>query len=721
MVKIKKVYSLLSNYPKTMVSFVLVGMIIVIYFQVYHFEFVGFDDNEYVYENPHVTTGISLENIVWAFSAFHSNNWHPLTWISHMLDCQFFGLHPGWHHLVNLFFHIVNSVLLFLVLSMMTGGLWQSAFVAAIFAIHPLHVESVAWVAERKDVLSAFFWMLTLWAYQAYVKCPGIKRYFLILLFFTLGLLSKPMVVTLPFVLLLLDYWPLGRIQLQEKQCDFKNCILAQKNVILEKIPLVILSGASSVMTFVAQSHGGVVKSFETFPMISRISNAFVSYLIYIKKMIYPENLAFQYPYPENLDLWKGSGAVLTVLLITFLALRMASKKPFFIVGWLWYLGTLVPVIGLVQVGMQSMADRYMYIPMVGLLIVVSWGVSEYIQKRKILKTVSFGFAIIIIPMLIGASWKQTGYWESSNKMLEHTLKVTSNNYIAHDTLGVNLFLEGKTDEAIYHYLKAAQIYPKNYYTQFNLGVARFQQGKMDEAIEHYTKAVTLEPNYAKAHCNLGAAFFQKKEYQKAEAHFLKAITIEPDYVDANYNLGVLYYTEGRMDEAIPCFLKVVAMRPVADAYYYLGSVFVKKGMPEKAVTNFQAALRQKPDSIEILLPLAGILLKQGRFQEAITYYSDALRLSPNNLVAHHNIGMAFFNNGQIDKAIQHYVRAIKINPNFVNGYFNLGGALYTKGNIDGAISCFQQALKIKPDFEPAQRELAKLLKRENLIHRSVY
>jgi len=714
MINLKNFYSILKNNPKTVISIVLVGMIVGVYFQVYAFEFVGFDDNEYVYENPHVTTGISLENIIWSFTAFHSNNWHPLTWISHMMDCQVFGLHPGWHHLVNLLFHILNSVLLFLVFSKMTGGLWQSAFIAAVFAIHPLHVESVAWVAERKDVLSAFFWMLTLWGYQAYVKLPGIKRYIGVLLFFTLGLLSKPMLVTLPFVLLLLDYWPLGRIQFQEKQCDFTHCVLSQKNLILEKIPLFILSGVSSVMTFGAQNHGGVVKSFETFPMINRIANAFVSYLSYMGKMIYPENLAFQYPYPENLALWKGTGAVLMVLLITLLAMHLAVKRPYFIVGWLWYLGTLVPVIGLVQVGMQSMADRYMYIPMVGLLMVVSWGVSEFIQRWKTLKTVSAASAMIIIPLLMVVSWKQTGYWATSNKMLEHTLKVTSNNYIAHDTLGVNLFLAGKTDEAIYHYLKAAQIYPKNYYTQFNLGVARFQQGKMDEAIEHYTKAVSLEPNYAKAHCNLGAAFFQKKEYEKAGAHFLKAITIEPDYIDAHFNLGVLYYTDGKMDEAIPCFLKVIEFRPdFANAYYYLGLVFDKKGIADKAVTNFQAALRLQPNSVEILLVLAGELLKQGSFNEAIRYYSDALKLAPDNLVAHHNLGVAFFNLGQVDRAIQHYVKAIKINPNFADGYFNLGGALYTKGNIDGAASCFQQALKIKPDYEEAQRELAKLLNKK--------
>lgn len=715
MVKIKQIFPGRLNFSKMMVSFVLVGMIVGIYFQVYRFEFVGFDDNEYVYENPHVITGISLKNIAWAFTAFHSNNWHPLTWISHMMDCQVFGLHPGWHHLVNLLFHILNSVLLFLVFLKMTGALWQSAFIAAVFAVHPLHVESVAWVAERKDVLSAFFWMLTLWGYQAYIKLPEIKRYILVLLFFVLGLLSKPMLVTLPFVLLLLDYWPLGRIQFPEKQWDFKNCIILQKKLILEKIPLFILSGVSSVMTFGAQSHGGVVKSFETFPMTNRISNAFVSYLAYIGKMIYPENLAFQYPYPETLDLWKGVVAICLVLLITFLSIRMAPKRPYFIVGWLWYLGTLVPVIGFVQVGMQSMADRYMYIPMVGLLIVVSWGLAEIIQKWKATKKLSVASAMIIIPLLMSVSWKQIGYWATSNTMLDHTLKVTSNNYIAHDTLGVNLFLAGKTEEAIYHYLKAAQIYPKNYYTQFNLGVARFQQGKIDEAIAHYTKAVSLEPNYAKAHCNLGAAFFQKKEYEKAAAHFLKAITIDPGYVDANYNLGILYYAEGKMDAAISCFLKVTEFRSdFADAYYYLGLAFDKKGAADNAVRNFQAALRLQPNSVEIIVLLAGEMLKQKNFNAAITYYAEALKLAPDNLVAHHNLGVAFFNLGQVDRAIQHYIKAIKINPSFADGYFNLGGALYAKGNIDGAVLCFKQALEIKPDFEEAQRELAKLLKKSD-------
>ncbi|MBC2717653.1 MAG: tetratricopeptide repeat protein [Desulfobacteraceae bacterium] len=705
-----KMHSFFYNHREVVIILLLLIMTFSVYFQVHQFEFVGFDDNEYVYENPNVTTGVTFENIIWAFTAFHSNNWHPLTWISHMTDCQIFGLQPGWHHLINLFFHIANAILLFLVFRKMTGGLWQSAFVAAVFAIHPLHVESVAWVSERKDVLSTFFWILTMWSYYWYANRLVFKRYILILLFFTMGLLSKPMLVTLPFVLLLLDYWPLKRIQFQQIECGPRQHLFSIKFLILEKIPLFFLSAISCFLTFSAQ--GGVVKSFETFSMTSRIANAFISYVSYIGKMIYPAKLAFLYPHPEMLPWWKVLGACLILFIITFLAIRMASRHPYFIVGWLWFLGTLVPVVGFVQVGMQSMADRYTYIPMIGLLTGFSWGISELVEGWKNKKALLVASTTILFSLLIAVTWKQVGYWKNSKEMLEHTLRVTSNNYIAHDTLGVELFRQGKTEKAIHHYLKAIQIYPKNYYTHFNLGAARYQQGKTEDAIQHYLKAIQFEPNYAMAHCNLGSAFYQKNEYEKATDHYLTALKVKPDYVDAHFNLGVLYYTTGKMDEAISCFLKAVKLKPdLVNAYYYLGLAFDKKGSINKAVQNFNTALNLKPDSVELHLALASELIKQERVEDAITHYSEALNLDPKNVNAHYNLGVYLQSLERFDKAIEHYVKALKIKPDFAEALLNLGNVLYSKGNIDGSISCYKKALQVQPGYIDAQKNLELVLK----------
>ena len=530
-----------------LVMLVLVLATAVVYLQLNNYDFVNFDDDDYVTENRHVQTGLTSGNITWAFTTFHAGNWHPLTWISHMLDCQLFGLKPGLHHLVNLFFHMANTLLLFLILRRMTNALWQSAFVAALFALHPLHVESVAWVAERKDVLSTFFWMLTMGAYVFYVERRELKRYLLALFFFGLGLMAKPMLVTLPFVLLLLDYWPLRRLQMEKPLAD--DSVNSEKfvkphrkkkerrrsairaghvskpekqirqqpaigHIILEKVPFFVLSLVSSIVTYMAQQKGGAVRSLQSFPLTTRIANALVSYCGYIGKILWPENLALLYPHSGMPPVWKVIGAVLFLGIITFLIIRTVKRFPWLTVGWLWYLGTLVPVIGLVQVGMQAMADRYTYVPIIGVLIMVAWGVPELLEKWRHRNTALATVAVITLFIFSFVTWKQVGYWQNNTTLFKHTLEKTTNNPIIHYNLGNLLASQGKFDDAIKQFRESIRISPGYAKAHNNLGNALLYQGRLDEAIGSYREALRINPDYVIAQKNLNNALAMHNKKQ---------------------------------------------------------------------------------------------------------------------------------------------------------------------------------------------------------------
>ncbi|MGB2930536.1 MAG: tetratricopeptide repeat protein [Desulfobacterales bacterium] len=415
---------------------------------------------------------MTLESIKWSFTAIHASNWHPLTWLSHMLDCQIYGMNPGQHHMTNVLLHILNTLLLFLVFKRMTGKLWQSGFVAALFALHPLHVESVAWVAERKDLLSTFFWMLTLWSYTRYVERSEFNQYLLVVLFFILGLMAKPMLVTLPFVLLLLDYWPLRRFELGSR--DKNNSQQRRFNfaLICEKIPLFLLSAASSIGTYLVQKSSGAVNSLAAIPFHDRIANAMLSYISYIGKMIWPHNLAVLYPYRESMSLWKVAGAGLLLVLVLVFVFRMLRTKPYLAVGWLWYIGTLVPVIGIVQVGVQAMADRYTYVPLIGIFIIIAWGVPDLIPKGRFRRIglAAITMAILVICMI--TTRMQVRYWSNSTTLFEHALDVTDGNSVAHLNLGEALAEQGKINAAMKHYQEALRIKPSLFAPHLNLGVA---------------------------------------------------------------------------------------------------------------------------------------------------------------------------------------------------------------------------------------------------------
>jgi tetratricopeptide (TPR) repeat protein len=551
---------LFSKYRVVFICFCLAISTLSVYWKVHNYDFVNFDDDKYVSENRHVQVGMTLESITWAFTTNHSSNWHPLTWLSHMLDYQFYGLNPGRHHLTNVLFHIANTLLLFFVFRKMTGHLWQSAFVASLFALHPLHVESVAWISERKDVLSTFFWMLTMWSYIWYVQHPRIDKYLLVLLFFMLGLMAKPMLVTLPFVLLLLDYYPLCRFHKSADSIHSRKRSIVFR-LVLEKIPLFILVVMSSAMTFYAQKQGGVVASLDAIPIQARISNALISYVYYILKMIYPSKLAVLYPHPVIFPWWQVTGACLLLLSISFLAIRFIKQRPYFVVGWLWYIGTLVPVIGLVQVGNQSMADRYTYIPLIGIFFIISWGTSEFIKRwydaKIILPTIA---AILFIFMAV--TFLQVGYWKNSITLFEHTLGVTNNSHIPHNNLGNALQAQGCIDDAVKHYVEAVRIKPYFAEAHNNLGTALQAQGRMDDAVKHYIEALRIKPDYEHAHYNLGNTLQAQGRMDDAIKHYVEAVRINPDFAEAHSNLGIALFHKKDIDGAIEHFRKALQIKP---------------------------------------------------------------------------------------------------------------------------------------------------------------
>lgn len=643
-----------------LIALVLMVCTLIVYWPVKDHEFINLDDTDYIVENPHVQHGVNSGSIRWAFESVHACNWHPLTWISHMLDIQVFGLNPAAHHLVNLFFHILNGLLLFLILDRMTRDTWKSAVVAFLFSLHPLHVESVAWAAERKDVLSAFFWMLTMGAYAFYVEKPTVRRYLAALLLFALGLLSKPMLVTLPFVLLLLDYWPLGRFQPDPAKIDphpadtdprkpgkrnktrkastaietrspapaFPFSWLRILPLAKEKIPFFMLSVLSGAVTIYAQHSN--LSSFHQIPFVTRIGNAFVAYVSYVGKMIWPQNLAVIYPHPGVLDPWPVLLAALLLLAITIPIVWKGRRFPYLPVGWFWYLGTLVPVIGLVQVGYQSMADRYTYIPLIGLFIMLSWGFPEAMKNvryRKHLLAVSSALMILAL-MLVTA--KQVSYWKNSLTLFEHCLQVTSDNGLAHNALGSALATAGKNEEAIVHFREALRIDPDDSMVQTNLGAQLAMQGKREEARGHFQEALRLDPRNTLAMVNMGILLSKQGRNEEALDYFQTALRIKPDYADAHYQSGIVLIQMGRAAEAVPHFMAALSVNPKDSRIYAnLGYALAMQGRREEAIEALNEAIVLSPDFAHAHGLLGVLYYEQGKYDEAAYQFREVLRIDP--------------------------------------------------------------------------------------------
>ena len=505
--------------------------------QTLRYDFVNYDDPSYVYQNTRITSGINLANVGWAFTHIHSENWHPLTTITHMLDCQLHGLNAGWHHFTNVLLHAIAVVLLFVALQQMTGVLWRSAFVSAVFAVHPLHVESVAWIAERKDVMSAVFFMVTLLAYLNYTRAPSIGRYLTVALAVVLGLMSKPMLVTLPFVLLLLDYWPLGRFEAHRSKTGRQVL-----QPVLEKIPLIVLSAVSSIVTFLAQR--GAIGWTEQLPVSARISNALVAYAVYIRQMFWPAGLAVFYPHPENrLPALEISLALIVLVGITTAAFHFRKKAPYFITGWLWYLGMLVPVIGLVQVGWQGHADRYTYLPQIGLYIAVTWAVTDFTRSWRFQRMVLTAAGVVVLGALTWSSRLETAYWRDSETLFTHALAVTRNNDVALNNLGIIFLEKGRLDDAISNLQAAIDLRPENAPAHDNLAKALLQKGQVAEAMVHYRKFLELEPENVEARNTLGTALIQQGKLGEAIGQWQDALAIQPENGNAASNLAWVFAT----------------------------------------------------------------------------------------------------------------------------------------------------------------------------------
>jgi hypothetical protein len=535
----------INSAHKTLLIVLLIVVVFAVFWESTSHDFLIHDDGVYVTENLHVKTGLTYRNILWAFTTMEASNWHPVTWLSHMLDCQIYGLNPKGHHLTNVLFHIANTLLLWVLFFTATRNYWPSIFVAALFALHPLHVESVAWIAERKDLLSTFFMFGTLILYTRYSKSPRPLLYILTLLLYVFGLMSKPMLVTLPFVMLLWDFWPSGRLSLETGLKGNITCrgpdggsTSTPRSLILEKLPFFTLSLLSSIITYYAQAHGGSVAGTRAVPLAFRFVNALVSYTKYIGNMLWPHNLAVIYPLPATLTLVQAAISALILIGVTLVVYRRARVNPFLLTGWLWYLGTLVPVIGLVQVGRQAMADRYTYVPLIGLFIMISWGVPALTHKWPYRRSVMTALALLALAGLIGCTWVQLRYWKNDVTLFRHATQVVENNYIAHMYLGVAFFQTGDIEAAIRHYYKALSLGPKNDELNYYLGLAFGVQGNLNESITYLTKAVTINPKFAAAHYNLGVALAKQGRLDEGIRHFSEALQVDPGLTEARKALG---------------------------------------------------------------------------------------------------------------------------------------------------------------------------------------
>jgi tetratricopeptide (TPR) repeat protein len=652
------------RFPAWLPALLLALATVVLYWPATRHDFINYDDDLYVTANVHVPNGLTLENLKWAFSHPVAGNWHPLTVLSHMLDCQLFGLKPWGHHLTSLLIHALNTGLVFLLLRTLTGAVWRSLLVAALFGWHPMRVESVAWVAERKDVLSGFFGLLSLLFYARYAQTveAGSQRsevnlrsstYWLALLFFALGLMSKPMLVTWPFVMLLLDYWPLKRVagcklKVTGPQAPNLQPPTSSLPLLVEKIPFFVLAASASLVTYVAQQQGGTVATVEILAPGERMGNAVISYCRYLGKMFWPTNLAVYYPHPGY---WPPVEVLLAGVFLAGLSVLLfmwRRRYPFLLVGWLWFIGTLVPVIGLVQVGSQAMADRYTYLPSVGALILIIWGAYELTRRWRHHATVLSLAGAAAISLCCALTREQLGYWQDSETLFRHALKVTQHNYIALDNLGDALLKKGRTDEAISQYQEVVQLKPNDAAAYNNLGNALGKSGRIDKAISQYHEALRLKPDDASAHYSLGAALDEKGQTDEAISQYQEAIRFKPDYVPPHNNLGNAFLNTGRTDEAI---------------------------------SQYQETLRLQPDYAEAHNNLGVALVRKDRSDEAISQYQEALRLKPDYADAHNNLGVALAKEGRIDEAISHFREALRSKPDYANAQGNLAQALELKAN----------------------------------------
>jgi tetratricopeptide (TPR) repeat protein len=629
---------LLGTYPRELsISLILAAMVALLYGRTVFFDFVALDDVTYVKENYVVRGGLSLANVVWAFTAMYAANWHPLTWLSHMLDYQLWGMWPGMHHLTSVLLHSLNALLLFSLLRYATGTVWRSAAVAALFAVHPLHVESVAWIAERKDVLSTFFWMLTLLGYVRYAKHRSVGRYLLVMLFFALGLMAKPMLVTLPFVLLLLDLWPLGRLfdrpadgmgqsgrrgggmkpledpeaageqraaeALMKAEAPQADRIRVARVLALagEKIPLFIMATASSVITFIAQRAGGAVSTLQEASLSVRISNALTSYVAYLWKTVWPLDLAVFYPLRRAIHPPLIVAAAIFILVVTAAALITLRKRPYVAFGWFWYLGTLVPVIGIVQVGAQSMADRYTYIPLVGIFVALVWGLSDLFGKKGAGQVFLASAATAAIVACMVLTWAQVGTWRNSITLFTRALETTPENFLTYNNLGCAYFDKGDLQAAIRQFNGALKVYPAYAVARANLGLVYDKLGDRKKSLENYRAAVKIGSRSAGSHFTIAKGLFNLGEVDEAIAEYRKTLELNPYHAAAWNNLGVALDAKDETEEEMACYRKALEIdQGYSSARLNLAKSLSNEERYDEAIEQVRIGLRNDPENSEL-------------------------------------------------------------------------------------------------------------------------
>jgi tetratricopeptide (TPR) repeat protein len=684
-------------------------------------DFLIYDDDRYVTKNPFVTQGITLHGLKVAFTKAYASNWHPLAWVSHMLDCQLYGLKPAGHFLTNVLLHLANVLLLFALLQRITGKLWRSFAVAGLFAWHPLHLESVAWVAERKDLLSTFFGLLSVAAYVRYVErtkaqmpetsvgaaSTGWPWLLLALFLFAMALMSKPMLVTLPFVLLLLDFWPLQRLR-GVKGADVEEqgsrCFRA---LVKEKAIFFLLTGVSCLITFRVQRFSGAMTMTDQIPLLARVANALVSYVRYLKQTVFPTNLAVFYPYTHSLPHYAVIGSVLLLVVFTGIAIWQAQRRPYLLVGWLWFLGTLVPVIGIVQVGAQAMADRYTYIPLIGLFIVAVWSGADLAEHWRLPKLAMAAVLSSVLAAFVIATKLQLPHWRNSGELFAHALAVTRNNNIAHINLGIVLYENGEFEQAGWHFAEAIKLEPTFFEAHANLGNVYAKLGKPQEALGFYETALRLAPSNPDLHFKLGNTLAALNRIDEAVAQYEIAQRGMPGDPDVQFNYGVLLVKRGRLQEAIRKFQKAAILKPgLVEAHQELGVLQAQTGHLEEAVREYQEVLKRKPELTEIEVSLGDILELLGRHEEAMSRYYNALRINADSAHGHSSLGIALARQGKNEEAALHFQEVIRLEPGSPNAHYNLGNALMGQGKDSAAAEQYSEVLRLNPGDTNAKIKL---------------
>jgi len=706
--------------------------------------FIDFDDGSYIVDNPMVRAGLSIAGVRWAFTTFHVANWHPLTWLSHMLDVTLFGLDAQGHHLTSILIHGLNTALLFVALRRLTGRRWPSALAAALFGVHPLHVESVAWVAERKDVLAGFFFMLVLLAWERHVRRGAGKKWTLsvVIALLALGLMAKPMLVTVPFVLLLLDIWPLGRLRFPPGR---GRGMPSPSQVVVEILPLLALAAISSILTVLAQHTSGAVVAVRSIGPGLRAANAVTSYAAYLGKTFWPSDLAVYYPYPFSGIPWAKTGIALALLAsLTWATALQARARPYLALGWCWFLGMLVPVIGLVQVGKQAMADRYTYLPLIGVFIAFAWLAASLVRVGRIGPAIP-GLCSAAVAACLALSIVQAGYWKDSETIFQRTLAVTGDNSLVHNNLGAALHTQGRRAEALEHFQEALRIRPDYVDALMNSGVILLDLGRFPEATEMFRQAVRLVPGTSTAHFYLGQALSAQGLSGDAEASLREALRLHPDSAEAATYLGIVLSAQGRFAEAEVSLRDALRIRPdLGETHYRLGAALESLGRDKEALPEFAAALRSGLDpkttalvhlgigtalihlnrtteaaaSLERALALdpgnegaaynlGALRLLAGKNQEALDLFAAVLARSPDNSDARGFLAATLVQLGRAPEAVREYENLTRVRPRDHEVRYNLGLALRLAGREEQALAAFRETLRLRPDFEPAAAALA--------------